>query len=218
VSQYKQDGNFSQLSQRTVGAIFRDQHGRRYHATIEKRTGHPCGLIEPQFQAPLMPPQMYLKVGTNPERPYDMPIDYESWERDARAQHTEWTDAARKISRHLYQDKYNPNEPFTREVRDLMGDAGQPVEPIIAARQGNAWVLGFTEQVDVRLAKFFEFRKTAEQRRANEPDFSEVVTELEPEFDAIEEEAERQREATRARERDKKRRQRAAKLAIPVEG
>lgn len=217
MSQYKQDGNFSQLSQRNLGVIYRDQHGRRYSVMTEKRTGHPCGLIEPLFQAPLMPHQKYLMVGVDPERPNYCPVNYALWEKDIRDQRAEWEDRGRKLQRHMKQAAYRADEPLTREVVDMLGDPGEAVEPVIAARQGNPWVLGFTDTVDVRLAKFLNLNKTEEQRRAAEPDFSTVVTELEADFEAIEDDTDAERRRTR--EREKKRRQREAKRqAVPVEG
>jgi hypothetical protein len=67
---------WSQRKQRR-GQMFRDDHGRRWFAVTELLSGAPCGMIEHQFQAPLIPPQKYLELSTDPERPYDLHIAYD---------------------------------------------------------------------------------------------------------------------------------------------
>jgi hypothetical protein len=199
-SPYLQEGGWSQAKQRRE-MMFRDQHGRRYHATIEIKSGHPCGPIAPQFQAPLATPMKYLGLSTDPERPYDLNIKYDAWLADLRTDRAEWEAECRKLARALYRDKYDPKDAFTAEVVSVVGAPPQHIEPVLAAKQGNRWVLGLTDRVDVRLFPLLEAER-ATTKTHEEPDFSEVVEE----FDAATDDA-RAEEKRIARE--KKQRQRA---------
>lgn len=199
VSRYKQEGNWSQRDQRR-GQMFKDQHGRRYHATIELRTGHPVGQLEPQFRAPLMPPAKYQELDKDPERPYDVFVNYERWEQDIRTDRAEWEREGRQRSLKMYGDKYNPAEAFTSEVLDIIGPAPQAVEPVIAARQGNPWILGRSRVPDRRLIKFFQPEELdLELRRAAEPDFSklEKLEDFNDEYDPEAEGGRRKKDARR---------------------
>jgi hypothetical protein len=173
-SVYKQDNDWSQRKYRR-GQMFRDQHGRTYHAEIEIKTMDPCGLVEPQYQAPLVVPSMYLERSIDPERPYDLVINYDRWEADINEAREIWLSEGHTQSRVIYGEKYNPDEPFSLQVLSLIGPPPQHVEPVIAARQGNSWVLGLTQTPDPRLVKFFPAKRlTRTTRRANEPDFSDA--------------------------------------------
>lgn len=147
-------GNWSQRHQRAE-MTFQDQHEREYYAAIELRSGDPTGLIEPLFRAPLMPPQKYL-VRRNKKRPYDIEVDYTAWKRDVRARRREWEREGRQLSQKMHGSKYDPREAFSQEVLDVIGPPPEAIEPIIAAEQGNKWVLGLSKKVDMRLVKFFE--------------------------------------------------------------
>ena len=192
--------------------MFTDQHGRVWHATIETKTMHPTGPIQPQFQAPLIPPQMYLRVGTNRMRPYDLVINYDQWIADLRKAREDWLEDGEQRSRLYHGEKYEPGTPFTSQILQMIGRPPQHVEPVIAAKQGNRYVLGLTNQVDVRLFALLE-----EERRThaivNEPDFSEVVTSLDDVIEEEEETAERKLAELRARDRERKRVQREARKA-----
>jgi hypothetical protein len=147
-------GNWSQRHQRAE-MTFQDQHEREYYAAIELKTGDPTGLIEPLFRAPLMPPQKYL-VRRNKRRPYDIEVDYVAWKRDVRTARRAWEREGRQLAQKMHGSKYDPREPFSMEVLDVIGPPPEAIEPIIAAEQGNRWVLGLSKKVDERLVKFFE--------------------------------------------------------------
>lgn len=159
-------GNWSQRHQRAE-MTFQDQHGREYYASIELRTGDPTGLIEPLFRAPLMPPQKYLSR-RNKKRPYDIEVDYVAWKRDVRARRREWEKEGRQLAQKMHGSKFDPREAFTMEVLDVIGPPPEAIEPIIAAEQGNRWVLGLTKKVDMRLVKFFEPEDTDPDYRDRE--------------------------------------------------
>lgn len=197
-SRYRQDGDFSQAKQRR-GQMFRDQHGRRYYASIELRTGDPCGLIEPQFSAPLAVPQMYLERSSDPERPYDIQVSYTRWKADIRAARSEWEREGRQLARKMHGDRFDPRADFPRDVLDIIGEPPQHVEPVIAAEQGNSWVLGLTDRVDLRLAAFFT-PKELDPSAANEPDFRDVADD----FEAIEQETDRLKAQPRRKHRARK--------------
>ena len=174
VSKYLPPDGWSQRNQRTE-TDFTDQHGRKYHATIEVQSGDPCGLIEPQFQAPLMAPQPFLM--RVPRRPYSLHIDYAAWKAEVREAWREWQKQGRDTARKLHGDAYNPNKPFTGEILDIIGPAPTKIDPIIAAEQGNKWVLGLTNVVDQRLWQFFapedrdpDYSDPAEEDYTNEDD------------------------------------------------
>lgn len=208
-SMYMQEGGFSQRNQRRNGTIFRDQHDRRYHAVIELKTGHPCGPLEPQFTAPLMPPLNYMRVGMSAERPYDVVIDYARWIADLRSEANEWRARGEKLARLVHGEKYDANAPFTRQVLEELGPPPQHVEPVIAARQGNKYVLGLTDRVDVRLYAMLQ-EDVATQTTPAEPDFSDVVESLDdedgddPVFEAMQTSADAAADARKKKDRDRK--------------
>jgi hypothetical protein len=189
-------GNFSQAKQRR-NQMFRDQHGRKYFASIEIKTGDPCGVIEHQFDAPLRVPAMYLEKSRDPERPYDLHINYTRWKSDIRAAREEWERDGRDKSRKAYGTAFDPSKPFTPEILEQIGPAPQAVEPVIAAEQGNSWVLGLTTKIDPRLYDFFadEIEKT---KPIAEPDFRDLDAE------EMDEEQETPKEKLRRQDRERK--------------
>lgn len=162
-------GDWSQRKQRSE-MTFTDQHGRPYYGATELKTGDVVGLIEMLFQAPLMPPQKYLE--RVPKQPYTLYINYERWENDTREARRDWEREGRQLSRRIHGDAYDPSKPFSRDILDIIGEPPQAIEPIIAAKQGNKWVLGLTNRVDLRLVEYFEPEALDPEIRASqEPDF-----------------------------------------------
>lgn len=201
--------NWSQRNQRKPGGqIFRDLHGRRYHAEIELKTGHPCGPLVPLYSAPLVVPQQYLRLSNDPERPTALTIDYQRWEADARTARADWEKEGRSRALKMYGDAYDPRKPFGADVLDLIGPAPSAVEPIIAARQGNSWVLGLTTRIDLRLAQYFEPEQLDPQYRAPEPDFTDQDDDASLEVEQTSADAELERR--RAIDRERKAAKRAA--------
>jgi hypothetical protein len=208
--------NWSQRNQRREGGqFFRDQHGRRYHAEIELKTGHPCGPLVPSYRAPLVVPQQYLTLSNDPENPTRLTINYTAWESDARAARRDWEQEGRSRALKMYGDAYDPRKPFGQDVLDIIGPAPSAVEPIIAARQGNSWVLGLSDRIDLRLAKYFEPEQLDPQYRPAEPDFTDL-SDVEDEPTALEQmddEEEARKERVRAQDRARKAAKRAAQKA-----
>lgn len=144
--------------------FFLDQHGRRWGANIEINTGDPCGAWEPQFSAPLMPPPEYLRIGRDPNtRVSTMAIDYDAWIARFRSEDAEWVKQERKLMAQRHREKYSPAMPTDADVLDMLGPRpsiapdviGGTVQPIVAAKAGNKWVLGLTTVRDPRVAKYF---------------------------------------------------------------
>lgn len=162
--------NWSQRRQRSE-MTFEDDHGREYYGTIELKTGDVTGLMQPQFFAPLMPEQKYLR--RVPKRPYSLKIDYEQWKADRRNALKDWEKEGRQRAQKIHGSEYRPGAPFSSEVLDIIGPKPPAVDPVIAAQQGNRWVLGLTKKVDERLVEFFEPEDLdPELRRAREPDYT----------------------------------------------
>lgn len=146
----------SQYDQRKP-AKFKDQHGRVWHTWVEKRTGDPCMNIMPKnWIAPVMPPQMYLKL--DPETPGLVVIQYDQWERDLIDADTDWMRQCHEYGMKEYKDKFDPSAPFNIAILNKIGPRphipraitplhatplpGAAALPVQAAKAGNLWALG----------------------------------------------------------------------------
>lgn len=160
-------GDWSQREQRR-GAILTDQHGRKYSAVIEKKTGDDL-FWQAMYTAPLIPPAMYFEPHPDVDRPNDRVINYTRWKEDIRRDTDAWELLGRTIVRQI-PNGLNADGSFSLAVLDQIGPKPTPIEPVIAAEQGNKWVLGFTQVPDPRLKKFFEVLQVV--KKYDEPDFS----------------------------------------------
>jgi hypothetical protein len=172
---------WSQRKQRR-GQMFRDDHGRRWFAVTELLSGAPSGMIEHQFQAPLIPPQKYLELSRDPERPYDLHIAYDRWIADTETDREEWHKNGRLVARRTPGVTWVEGDPFPTAVLDVIGPEPTPLEPILAAQQGNPWIIGKTTVRDARLAKFFETPEKERRARHAAVDYSKLEA-LEEEYD-----------------------------------
>lgn len=164
---------WSQRKQRR-GQMFRDDHGRRWYAVTELLSGAPSGMIEHQFQAPLIPPQKYLELSTDPERPYDLHIAYARWIADTETDREEWHKDGRMVARRMPGVAWEEGQPFPSAVLDVIGPEPTPLEPILAAQQGNPWILGKTQARDARLVKFFETPEAERRAKHRGIDYSKL--------------------------------------------
>lgn len=150
-----------QAKQRT-NAFFFDQHGRRYWAAVELKTGDPVGgIYADQWTAPmspawcagrLVPDAKYMKIVRGRGQPH-IEIQYEEWLRD-------W-DAADRMRKSVLDElisrspvdiatmqEYRKNPP--PEIMKTIG-AGpierRPREFIAAAMKGNRWALGLSDKM-----------------------------------------------------------------------
>ena len=146
----------SQDDQRKIGR-YTDQHGRKWSAVVEKRTGDPCSIIMPlSWRAPIMPPQNYIKL--DPEVPGKIDILYDQWERDLIAADKDWVRRCHETGVELYKDAFNPNDPFNVAILNKIGARphapkittplraeplpGAAALPVQACKAGNLWALG----------------------------------------------------------------------------
>lgn len=175
---YQPEG-WSQRDQRNY-IILEDQHGREWGCSIEVKTGDATGLYEPQFKAPWVPEQKYLSR-PDKRRPYDLFINYKQMKSDLRADRRDWEKEGRQLMRKMRGKAYDPSEEFGEDVLDIIGEPPQAIEPMIAAEQGNSWILGATKKVDKRLAKFFEPEQLDPAFvKEQEPDYSDLDEEIDP--------------------------------------
>lgn len=151
--------NWSQHSQRMYdgvasGDIFSDQHGRIYHAEVETKTNAPCSPFNPVgWDAPLDTPKSYMKYirgkrtrdasGLVQRSTYDIEIDYPTWIADWRAAGSAHQREAIKTTVQLHGSTWKAGDPIPADVTAILGDRpGGKVEAVIAASQGQPYVLG----------------------------------------------------------------------------
>jgi hypothetical protein len=164
-----------------------DQHGRRWWASTEHRSNMPTGQLAPEFKAPWIPDQQYLKV--NPNDTSQVYIDYPEMYRDRRTALREYHALAVRLA----TEKSWPIPEFgkyTSQYTDKLGRPPRAIECVAAAAQGNPWILGFTQVPDPRLKPYIENPTTVLHEMEEAYDFSEasyasVVAELAPAREAV---------------------------------
>lgn len=129
----------SQFDQRRP-ATFYDHHGRPWHASVEKSTGEPVGLLEPLFAAPWIPPQSAVR--TIPDQPGKLTIDYDKLIAEREEALLEWNRETVRLGRELYGSQFEVNGDLPPELRQIVGKPPESVVPILAAKQGKSrWIL-----------------------------------------------------------------------------
>lgn len=146
---------------------WKDQHGRRWGGNVEISTGHPTGQLEPQFSAPLMPPYQYIRFD---DENHALVIEYDPWIADLTRKRKEWVEKGKRYGFEKYGGLFDAAKPFSEEVLLHIGPPPQPVEPVLAAKQGNRWVLGMlgpngeVPKMPDKLAPFFTKPVVKEER------------------------------------------------------
>lgn len=170
----------------------KDQHGRVYGFQVEKTTGDPCSsvMLSPggtlkvaPTEVPLKTPAQYLRYLSDPElvTSHRIQIDYERWIADTREAHLEYRKRRHEAARiHRISDT-KLSEPPSEDMVLAIGPAPVALEPIVAASQGNPYVLGLTTKIDARLYEFF-LPQTPQELEAIETDYS-TLEELEEDAD-----------------------------------
>ena len=122
---------WDQQQERRAG-FFRDQHGRKYSAQIDKGTGDPVGfltMVEP-YGAPINPvndPETWRCV---PEEPGIIEVLYDRWEAKCEEATKLFQAEERRIALSLYGDKaMEALESPTPALRRLTGIA--PLSPLV---------------------------------------------------------------------------------------
>jgi hypothetical protein len=168
---------------------FWDQHGREWHGVVENKTGHACGALEPKFDAPWIPPQQYLVPVK--DRLQDVRIDYETMLMEYEQAHADYYQRIVEEARARQWDVPEPGHPLPESLLAIVGERPNAIEPVLAAMQGNSWVLGLSTRVDPRLVEYVETRASRRQKARRgtlaRPDFSddslEALLDLEEQVD-----------------------------------
>ncbi len=157
---------FSQASTRRPMITY-DQHGRMWHMQVGLKSGMPVGLITPGFGAPWQPDHQYLVV--NVDNPSEMWIDYGSMLASRHAQR----EAFHKRALQWAAKNQRPAPRKDDYSDELVGALGSPprfIQPIVAAMQENAWILGMTFTEDARVSPYVQ-RSSAADTVLEEFDF-----------------------------------------------
>lgn len=126
--------------------FFRDPHNREWGAVVEISTGHPLGAWSPRFEAPLRPDAKFLSI--DDRRPGRIQIRYDDWLQERREARKAYVDKCKRYGFNKFGALFDPTRifdpsaSFYEDVRDYAGPPPKPVEPVLAAKQGNRWVLG----------------------------------------------------------------------------
>lgn len=125
-----------------------DQHGRKWFANIDRKSGCPVGVIQPhEWTAPWYPPQGVLK--TNAEDPTKLRIDYEGLLSALMDDIEKWESLYRKTALQQGWDPEDKNKE--RNVLEIIGPRPKAVEPIVACMKGDKWTLGLTDRVNPKV-------------------------------------------------------------------
>lgn len=147
--------------------VWFDQHDREWSVSVEVRSGDPTGNITPRFRAPWTPAQAYLKPQRGARGQRGLFIDYEAMLRDVEAEWESFRRQAVEIATARGWDvPIDVREPGALDPRilQIVGAPRKRPQPIVAAMQGNRWILGETRKPDPRLAPFVEDRKAKRRR------------------------------------------------------
>jgi hypothetical protein len=163
---------------------YRDNHGRRWRASVEIRSGYPTGRIACLHKTPggnpppWLPPQGFPFMDVDPTRRDRLFINYEAIIDDRIRAHEELYNRAIEEAGARGLPIPEKGQPWDRRLVAILGTLDQlaAIQPAIAAMQGNSWILGLTDKVDTRLLPFV--RKSREEKRQaiyrNLPDFSDA--------------------------------------------
>lgn len=187
-------GGHAQRDRRTHWVAL-DQHGRQWETILDVTAKPKPGPTQPWnpygWDAPLVPDQKYLRW--NAVEMGKLVIDYVSWKKDRRAADEEWL-----TELHIKATEMSPSDGGASLLGNsrtglyedaspaLLRAAGKrrlPVEPVIAAEQGNSWVLGKSNRVDLRLVGFFPIATETEADYSDEPQFQDEYQDLEDQVD-----------------------------------
>ncbi len=135
---------WSQAQQREA-MEYRDQHDRVWFAWgAVKAHLHPASPLSPQFQAPWYPDPGFFEF--IPKKPGQFRINYDAMVSAGRAANRAYRDLKMKAAAHFNVPNYDPDtdQPTAQMVHDI-GPEPLPLDPILAARAGNGYVLGLRD-------------------------------------------------------------------------
>ncbi len=160
-----------------------DNHGRKFGAWIDNVSNDPCGPIEPSFVSPLHPNPKYMLLVRDEWNHPAIRHDYQNWIADFQQMDMEYMREANRQMSERHQLKYTSDMEIDDDIKFRMGRRpsiqaniiGGTVQPLVAAKAGNKWVLGLTDVVDERVSKYFIVEQDAAQGidYAADPSFDE---------------------------------------------
>jgi len=165
-------------------AIYTDQHGRPWGAIIENKTGDPCGPLEPQFAAPILPNDKFVTINS---RQRQLHIRYADMILDIEDADQAWDESLREHALKMYgmqAGKAITDPP--PELLDLVGPKPKGHREVWeAAMTGNKWILGETSAKPAWAEEFFPKAAVKQTRREVTvtrayPDADEEVAEVSP--------------------------------------
>lgn len=147
-----------------------DQHGRKWFVNEDKRSGQPVGNMEPKgWSAPIYPSTQHIL--RDEENPYLCHIQYDRIIAEHKQAGEEWYRAKVREGQRLHGQKFKESEEPTTQILDIIGPEPTRWEIWEACRQGNAWVLGLTDEVDKRVQKYFPPERRVKPLDFTTPDF-----------------------------------------------
>jgi hypothetical protein len=124
---------------------FRDQHGRRWGAVVEKDSGDSTGPIQAIGWEPpdprLLPPQAYLH--SIPDELGMLQIDYDDWEAKTRLAIQDYEERKEMMAVAMYgaQASAALKDPPAELLRQIGVATPQAWQPIRAMKRGHLWAL-----------------------------------------------------------------------------
>lgn len=167
--------------------VFVDQHGREWGTVIDIKTHHSCGPWEPRFSAPWLPDFKYIRHVKGSFR--DILIDYDRNITDARDAMDAYDDMRLKTAMNLYGNAFTERlgQTHADDPPDLQKLTGKPPFPIAypeAAKEGNKWVLGFSNVIPKWAYALLAVTQEPERKYADAEDEEvERAVDLDEQFD-----------------------------------
>lgn len=149
----------------------RDEFGRLWESTVDVESGGPCAPINPRgWHDRLGMPQKYLvkSLTTDPETGnlgIRVMTGLELWASDLEQAHKEY-------DQRLYNDAltlFGEGGPKAYEDKipallNYTGSAPQPLEPVLAAIEGDQWALGLSDKDVNNLQRFYPKQETVREK------------------------------------------------------
>lgn len=145
--------------------ILQDQHGRRWGANIDLAANDAIGVWKPiGWSAPWYPDVESVRMRTDEETGQSrVHIDYDKMAIERKFAYDEWIKVRDRHGHALHGERYDPSKP-TLQVLHAAGPAPKPVEPVIAAKNGDEWVLGRSQEMPAWAIPFFSLEAVDETK------------------------------------------------------
>ena len=130
----------NQEKQRRFQQAF-DQHGRKWTFFLDIKSGGACTPFRPAFNAPWLPDQRCIKILR--DRPGALDINYDEQILALKNAKAEYRQLMIRAANFFNVPNWNPDTDVpTAQMRNDIGEPPLPVEPVLAAKKGNGFVLG----------------------------------------------------------------------------